>query len=175
MSSHRIKAPGIKALLVLLCILPSTAAQAQSADLSQPANIEADRAEFDDLKQVSIYAGNVVFTQGSIRVNADQITLFTREGQLHRLLIEGKPAKFRQLNDAGEEIRAEGFEMEYRADESHLRLEGKAKLSRTGESFSSERIDYDTAKRTVRAGREGATEAERVKIVIQPSRSNKAP
>ena len=165
----------IRSLLVLLCIFSGNIARSQSADLSQPANIEADRAEFDDLKQVSIYAGNVVFTQGSIRVNADQITLFTREGQLHRLVIEGKPDKFRQLNDAGEELRAEGFEMEYRVDESHLRLEGKAKLSRTGESFSSERIDYDTAKRTVQAGREGATEAERVKIVIQPSRSNKAP
>ena len=41
--------------------------QAEQADRSKPMNIEADAMRYDDLKQTSVFTGNVVVNKGTIR------------------------------------------------------------------------------------------------------------
>jgi lipopolysaccharide export system protein LptA len=43
---------------------------ALSSDREQPINLEADAADIDDLKGISIYTGNVVLTQGSMVIKS---------------------------------------------------------------------------------------------------------
>ena len=44
---------------------------ALSSDKDQPIEIEADHAKLDDIQRVAVYQGDVVITQGSIRLNGD--------------------------------------------------------------------------------------------------------
>ena len=61
-------------LIVLLhinCIL----LQALPGDSNEPIEIEADFAELDDEKGETIYVGNVIVTQGSLRMTGEKLRI----------------------------------------------------------------------------------------------------
>lgn len=157
-----------RALLLLGAIVLPVAAWAADADRDQPAHIEADRVEMDNQKELSVYEGNVSFRQGSTQVSGDRVTLRTEAGEVRHLLIEGQPARYEETSNAGKLIAATGLEIEYDAANNRLRIEGRALLSRPGESFSGETILYHTDTEVVSARRAEDGSGERVRIVIQP-------
>ena len=53
----------LSAVLAVAGVLP---AAAESADRDKPMNAEADALRYDDLKQSSVFTGNVVITKGTI-------------------------------------------------------------------------------------------------------------
>ena len=53
---------------------------ALESDSQQPLFIEADGADISETTGVSIYTGNVVISQGSIRLSADKVTV-TQQGE----------------------------------------------------------------------------------------------
>ena len=57
-------------LLLLLTASVSTTGFALESDKNQPIEVEADSAELDDIRNVSIYTGQVVLTRGTIRMTA---------------------------------------------------------------------------------------------------------
>ncbi|MDQ7076029.1 MAG: lipopolysaccharide transport periplasmic protein LptA [Gammaproteobacteria bacterium] len=144
------------------------------SDRQQPATIEADRVEFDDQQKLSVYKGNVIFIQGSTKIHAEQMTLYNRDGQLNRLRIEGKPAKFSQLDDDGNPVDASSALMHYHTDSGLLKLRGNAQLTRPGESIQSEQIDYNSKDKTVLAnsGNKEGQKNRRVKIILLPNKTN---
>lgn len=156
-------------LLLLPALLFGAGARGADADRDQPAQIEADRVELDNQRELSVYEGNVRFVQGSTQVSGERITLQTRDGEIRRLLIEGDPARYQETSNAGQPIEARGLRIEYDAEGKLLRIEGQASLNRPGESFSGERIQYRTDSELVTAHRAEDGSGERVRIVIQPS------
>ena len=56
--------------LALGAVLP---AAAEKADRDKPMNVEADALRYDDLKQSSIFTGNVVITKGSTIIRGQQV------------------------------------------------------------------------------------------------------
>jgi lipopolysaccharide export system protein LptA len=87
------------ALCACLC---STAAWAEKADKNKPLNAEADALRYDDLKQTSVFTGNVVITKGSIILRGSTVTVRQdNEGFQYGNLTEtgGKRAFFRQKRE----------------------------------------------------------------------------
>jgi len=52
-------------LLISLALLAAMPAVAEKADRDKPMNAEADALRYDDLKQTSVFTGNVIITKGT--------------------------------------------------------------------------------------------------------------
>ena len=112
----------LSSLLLLFCVVWMAPAHAEKADRNKPMNIEADTLRYDDVKQVSIFTGNVVLTKGSIVIRAARIDVRQDPDGNQFGTITGvpdKPAFFRQKREGMDEfIEGESELIEYdgRAD-----------------------------------------------------------
>lgn len=162
-------------LLVLACL--SQSAAGLSSDKDQPIEVEADTAELDDLKNKSTYTGNVIVTQGSIRMTGDKMTVYhTEDDELDTLIMEGKPATYRQLpDDSGVYDEAEALTIEFYELQNLVILIEEAEVRQEGMTMSGDRIDYDTELSQVKAqSKAQATtktqesgESGRVKVILK--------
>ncbi|MEE8320791.1 MAG: lipopolysaccharide transport periplasmic protein LptA, partial [Gammaproteobacteria bacterium] len=152
----------------------------------QDIEIEANSAELDDKKGITIYRGNVVVTQGSMRMTGDIMTVtYTEEDELDTVIVEGKPAHYRQLPDNKDVYdEAEALRMEYYALKNFIVLIDKALVKQEGLRFSGNLIEYDTLLSQVKARGKTKTIKEgdkarpspdadsRVKITIKSKKKN---
>jgi lipopolysaccharide export system protein LptA len=69
--------------LALLSSQPG--ALALPSDPGQPIEIEAATLVLDQGKGIGTYSGNVVLTQGSIRIEAETLVIYMRDRKLDRL------------------------------------------------------------------------------------------
>ena len=149
---------------------------ALSTDKDKPIEVEADTAELDDAKNVSVYTGHVVLTQGSIRMTGDKMTVYnTEKNELDTLIMEGKPATYRQLpDDSNVYDEAQALTIKYFDLKNLVILQGKAEVKQEGFFMKGDRIDYDTqmsqvkAQTTAKKG-EGpeAEKQNRVKVILK--------
>lgn len=166
--------------IVFICagLLFTTGTWALSTDKDQPIEIEADSADLDDAKGVTIYRGNVVLIQGSVRMTGDTMTVYFTDGELDTMIMEGKPATYRQLPDDSEIYdEAEALRMEYYELKNLVVLIDKASFKQEGLSFSGNRIEYDTLHSRIKArgsvkqqagSSSSGSSGERVKIILKP-------
>jgi len=109
----------LPAVLVLGAACP---AWAEKADRDKPMNAEADALRYDDLKQTSVFTGNVVITKGTTIVRGERVDVSQDpEGyqQAVSIAAPGKLAFYRKKRDGVDEyIEGEGERIEYdsRAD-----------------------------------------------------------
>ena len=158
------------AVVLMLCLgtltLPVAALE---GDQEQPIYIEADSVELDDVKDTSVYIGNVQVDQGSMRILADHVTVQHKEDRRPRFITAlGNPVRYRQdvEGDKGE-VHAQAQRMDYDADKDELTLIEQAVLTQANDLFSSDRIVYDRAHSQVKAGA-SAQGSGRVKITFTP-------
>jgi len=166
--------------IVFICagLLFTVSAWALSTDKDQPIEIEADSADLDDEKGITIYRGNVVLTQGSVRMTGDTMTVYFKDRELDILIMEGKPARYRQLPDDSKIYdEAEALRMEYYELKNLIVLIDKASFKQEGLSFSGNRIEYDMEHSRIKAkgsvkqkngSGSSASSGERVKIILKP-------
>jgi lipopolysaccharide export system protein LptA len=110
-------------------------AQAEKADRSKPMVVEADRSGTVDLqRQILVYDGNAVATQGTMQLRAERIEVRSL-GEGHRTATAqgaaGKLASWRQKRDGLDETvegSAERIEFDSRSDT--LRLVGASTVRR---------------------------------------------
>jgi lipopolysaccharide export system protein LptA len=94
------------AMLALACSLCLGSAMAEKADRGKPMNAEADSLRYDDVKQTSVFSGNVVITKGTMLIRADRVEVRQdNEGFQFGTATStgGKRAFFRQKRDSGDE------------------------------------------------------------------------
>jgi lipopolysaccharide export system protein LptA len=92
------------AALAVLAAVSSPEAWAEKADRNKPMNAEADALRYDDVKQQSVFTGNVVITKGTMTIRADRVEVRQdREGfQFGTATSTGaKRAFFRQKREGG--------------------------------------------------------------------------
>ncbi len=109
--------------LALACVMAAVTgiAHAEKADSAKPMNIEADALRHDELKQTSVFTGNVVMTKGSIVLRGARLDVRQdAEGYQYGVIQAdaGKRAFFRQKRDTQpgqpeEFIEGEGEVIEY--------------------------------------------------------------
>jgi lipopolysaccharide export system protein LptA len=154
-------------LILLLCLLVSSSAQALSSDREQPLTLEADSASIDEGSGVSLYEGNVIVTQGSLKLWADRLWIHRRDGKTEKLISEGAPTRFRQLTDDQQEVKGRALRAEFYVDRDELLLYDEAVLEQGADQFRSDRIVYNRATAQVRAGA-SAKGKQRVRVIIEP-------
>jgi lipopolysaccharide export system protein LptA len=109
-------------LLISLTLLLALPAAAEKADRDKPMNAEADALRYDDLKQSSVFTGNVVITKGTILIRGARVDVVQdAEGYQQAVVIAapGKLAYYRSKREGVDEtIEGEGERIEYdgRAD-----------------------------------------------------------
>jgi len=150
-------------LLILTLIgtgLPALAT-ALSTDRNQPMYVEADRADIDDKRGVSVYRGNVKIIQGTLQLTAAELTVHSKGGDIVKAVAIGQPATYRQRPDGKEQdVEAESLRMEYYATEQKIILLDKAEVRQAGDTFRSDKIHYDIAKDVVNAGAVGTEQSD---------------
>ncbi|RGE42932.1 lipopolysaccharide transport periplasmic protein LptA [Comamonas testosteroni] len=109
--------------LALACVMAAVTgmAHAEKADSAKPMNIEADALRHDELKQTSVFTGNVVMTKGSIVLRGARLDVRQDAEGYQYGVIQAEPGKrafFRQKRDtqpgqAEEFIEGEGETIEY--------------------------------------------------------------
>lgn len=171
------------ACLLLLLFLPG-GALALSSDKDEPIEIEADSAELDDKKRVTIYRGNVIVTQGTLLMKGDVFTVhYDEERELDYATMDGNLAYYRQLPDDSEVYdEAWARRMEYYEEKGLVVLIRDAKVVQDGLEFTGERIEYDSINsRVVAHGRtRTVVDAEddkptgdgRVRIILTPRKQS---
>lgn len=159
---------GFLCCFLLLSAFFSRAPLALESDADQPIIIDSNTATYDDKTEVSIYTGNVVFVQGSIRVKSDKLDVYFVNGETEKLVFTGKPAKFKQKPHEGDEdITGEALIGEYYPKKDLLVLKKDATVWQGNGAYSSDYIQYDIKTSLVKAG-EKSTDAKRVHVVITP-------
>jgi lipopolysaccharide export system protein LptA len=173
MSEAFIMRPG-NLLYFLILLLFNPVAMAKTSDTNEPVSISADSVEIREKEGTSIYRGNVKISKGSMQIQGELIHIYSDDNGLSKIYVEGKPARFRQLNDQDEEVSSQSEQMEYTADNGILTLIKDAVLIQNKNNFSSQHIVYDTKNDIVQAGKtendnnNTNTEPGRVTITIQP-------
>ncbi|WP_205341102.1 lipopolysaccharide transport periplasmic protein LptA [Denitrificimonas caeni] len=162
------------ALLATSISLLSGLAHALPSDSSQPINVQADSAEMDDKRGVAIYRGDVIITQGTLKITGDTVTItLNKSGDIDVFTSVGKPAYYEQQPATDKAlVQAYGLTIQYFANNEKIIIIDQAKVIQQGNTFRGEKIIYDTKKQIVTAGRgkQGTitTPSPRINMVIQP-------
>jgi len=176
----------LAAVLTAGAVLP---AAAERADRDKPMNAEADALRYDDLKQTSVFTGNVVITKGTTIIRGAQVDVSQDpEGYQHAVAIAapGKLAYYRKKRDGVDEyIEGEGERIEYDSRADLVRFIKRAVVRRfKGATLSDETsgalIVYNnlTDVFTVDAGAPASTPANpggRVRAMLSPRGAASAP
>ena len=169
--------------LLLLALLCSTPSFGLSTDKDQDLEIESDSAQLDDTKNISIYTGNVVVVQGSMRITGNKMTIYyTDDNKLEKIIMEGQPSTFRQMPDNSTIYdEAEAVVMEYYELNNLIVLKQNAKVKQGDKRLIADHVEYDTTLSQVRANSSTSdagkptNEDTRVKLIIPGKKTTTDP
>ncbi|MGA0572271.1 lipopolysaccharide transport periplasmic protein LptA [Variovorax sp. VNK109] len=123
----------IPSLIAAFALIWGTA-HAEKADRDKPMNIEADSLRYDDLKQTSVFTGNVVLTKGTIIIRGARVEVRQDpEGYQYGVVTAepGKLAYYRQKRDNLDEyIEGESEVIEYNSKADNVKFIRRAELRR---------------------------------------------
>ena len=140
-------------LILLLVIFNANSVHAtkKSKAIQEPIDIKAQYLLLDENKGISKYKGKVLFTQGTLIIKADAITLYHDGEKLIKALIIGSPADIKHQPENEEKVHSQAKKMQYFVTKQKLILEGDAFIDQGDNHFSGEKIEYDTQKKMVTA------------------------
>ena len=176
-SRHAVEA----AALAGLCLLATLAlpAAAEKGDRDKPVNLEADRVTIDDAKQLAVFEGNVVLTQGTLQIRGDRMEVRQDKEGFKQGTTWGSPAFFRQKREGYDEY-IEGWagRIEYDGRVETLQMFSRAQLKRGQDEVRGDYISYDARSEffQVTGGPKTASPSSpggRVRAVIQPKSKEK--
>lgn len=163
----------VLALLTAVLAAASLPAIAERSDREKEIVVGADRLTADDANRTSTFEGNVVVTQGTMRITAARVTV-KEDAQRHKLYVaSGSPVTFRQKRDKVDEWvegMAERAEFDDRNDV--LRLYNQARVKSNQNEISGDFISYDMKREVAEVsgappGKAAPTDS-RVKVIILP-------
>lgn len=169
-------------LIFIACLsslLFTQSVMAERADRNKPVYLEADRATVEDVKRkeasrVSIFTGNVILTQGTMRISADKVIMKEDLNGFRYATATGDLVSFRQKRDGLDEY-VEGWSqrVEYDSKTDKIELFRQARLKRGSDEVQGDYISYDMTSEffKVIGSKERGVETgpdKRVRITIQP-------
>ena len=135
-------------LLLFSLLIP---AHAYKSDTQQPATLDADEFDMDFQTGVRTYRGNVVYQQGSIRLYADELVAYFKDGQLERAVARGNPAEFRQRpDDSDTDVVGIGLRIEINEVTQIVTLKDRAKVTQDLNTVTGKKIVYNMATEKVK-------------------------
>ncbi|CAG1021343.1 partial Lipopolysaccharide export system protein LptA, partial [Patescibacteria group bacterium] len=132
----------INLLIASYLLLLSHASFALESDKDQPITIDSNTATYDDATETSIYTGNVISVQGSLRVESDKLVVYFKDGDADKLIFTGNKARFKQTPKEGDQdITGEAMTGEYYPKKNLLVLIENATVWQGTGTYSSELIE----------------------------------
>jgi lipopolysaccharide export system protein LptA len=153
-------------------------AQAERADREKEIVIGADRLTADEANRTSTFDGNVVVTQGTMRMTASRVTVREDADRYKFYVASGAPVTFRQKRDNVDEW-IEGFADRAEFDDRNdvLKLFSRARVKSSQNEITGDFISYDMrrelAEVTGAPPGKSPNPEQRVKVIILPPK--KAP
>lgn len=167
-------------LLVAICIW-AAATFALESDEEQPILVQADAATVDNTSGIATYTGEVLVTQGSLTIAADEVEIFLKDETVIRIIANTdenstEPAHYEQqlqgsLEKPADMVYADARRITYLVQESRLHLVGDARLQRSGDVFTGEMLHYDIRPGVVNLSR-GQEPGDRVNMTIHPKKQS---
>ena len=145
----------VSAVLLGMAVLFQIPAYALKSDRQQPALVDAEEVDMDFKTGKRIYRGNVLVRQGTLRIEADQITTTHKDGVLQIAVAIGKPAIFRQRPDGKDyDVIGKGLRLELDHPNDIITLHKNARVEQNQDSIAGETIVYNmsTEQLKVRGG-----------------------
>ena len=132
----------------------SIPAFAVTGDTDQPIHIESDQQSLDMQGNVVTFTGNVIVTQGTIKINADKVVVTRPGGEQGKEVIDGygKPATF--------------YQMHYELAKDFVVLTGNAYLQQVDSNIKGDKITYLVKEQKMQAF---SDKGKRVTTVLVPS------
>jgi|TARA_B110000971_G_scaffold113900_1_gene116852 lipopolysaccharide export system protein LptA len=133
-----------KKFLVLYILCLSSVILAEQADNDMPIEIESDSMIVDDNRSISIYKGDVILTQGTMIIRADQLTVREdKQGFQHSISV-GNPTSFKQKRDGMDSfVEGKASRIEYDGHMDKVHLYDKASVKRGKDTVFGDYIIYD--------------------------------
>ena len=161
--------------LIAATILVAAPASAERADREKEIVVVADRTLGDDKTKLLTLEGNVVVTQGTMRITAARVTI-REDGQKNKYYVAtGSPVTFRQKRDKVDEY-VDGVAQRAEFDEKTdvLKLFTRARVKSGPNEITGDFISYDLTREVAEAAgaAPGATvpKDSRVKVIIVPQK-----
>lgn len=165
------------AFLVACCAaLP---AMAEKADREKEIVINADKSVGDDANHTITLDGNVVVSQGTMRMTAARVVVKEDAQRFKHYTATGSPVTFRQKRDNVDEW-VEGFAQRAEFDERSdmLRLFDNARVKSNQNEITGQFISYDMTKQVAEVlgapPGQKPPEGSRVKVIIVPAKKEEA-
>jgi lipopolysaccharide export system protein LptA len=161
--------------LLLAFYLPSAFVHALQDDNDQPIHIVADKALRDEKQGITIYSGNVVMTQGSMKLEGATVTIYhTQDNNVEKAVAEGNPAKMQQQPDPEKAIvYGHGKVVTYYGPESKVHLQTDAYIDQDGAVVTGNSIDYLLDDQVITAESNQSQKDDKVIVVIPPNVQHK--
>ncbi len=159
-------------LMGLLLVL-SQQSLALPEDSKLPINIQSDRASQKTLAdgETTEYFGNVLMTQGSLKISGDHIIVRSKERKVTSIIALGTPAHFEQQSDPKKEpIKANANKLDYQLKQDTVILTDNASIEQNGTTVTGKRIEYNIASEQVKATG-GKDDSSRVQMILIPDSS----
>jgi lipopolysaccharide export system protein LptA len=160
--------------VAFLALALSVSAWAEKGDREKEIVVGADRLTADDANRTSTFEGNVIVTQGTMRMTAARVNV-KEDTQRHKVYIaNGSPVTFRQKRDKVDEW-VEGFAERAEFDDRNdvLKLFGNARVKSNQNEITGDFITYDMKREVAEVsgsapGKAAPANAGRVKVIIVP-------
>ena len=151
----------LKVIIASAMLAASLPALAVTGDTDQPIHIESDTQSLD-------MQGNVVMTQGTIKINADKVVVTRPGGEQGKEIIDGygNPATFYQMQDNGKPVKGRATHMHYELAKDLVILTGNAYLEQLDSNITGDQITYLVKEQKMQASSE---KGKRVTTVLVPS------
>ena len=151
----------LKVIIASAMLAASLPALAVTGDTDQPIHIESDTQSLD-------MQGNVVMTQGTIKINADKVVVTRPGGEQGKEIIDGygNPATFYQMQDNGKPVKGHASHMHYELAKDLVILTGNAYLEQLDSNITGDQITYLVKEQKMQASSE---KGKRVTTVLVPS------
>jgi lipopolysaccharide export system protein LptA len=148
-------------MTALSALLMANGAWGLDSDRDQPATLEANDFELDLKTGVRTYRGDVVYRQGSIRLDCDElVTYFNDDGELDKGVCSGDPGRFRQRPEGSEDdMIGEARVITMDQVEELVTLKSRAKATQGPNTISGRLITYNLATEKVIVQGEARTKA----------------
>ncbi len=164
--------------MLALLLLLAVPVLAEKGDRDKPINIEADRVQVDDIRQESVFTGNVQITQGTLIIRGDRVIVRQdKQGFNYGIAFGGPKAQayFRQKRDGVDEF-VEGWadRIEYDGRKETVQFFTRARLLRGADEVRGDFMIYELQSEVFRvvgggkAAASGNNPDGRVRAVIQP-------
>ena len=158
--------------LIVMTGLPAVS-YAGKEDFSKTIEIASQQSFLDRIAKRSVYRGNVLITQGTLELKAEEMQIDASNGADREVFVAtGTPAQYSQQQENGTMVHARANKIEYHRETRTLSLEGNAEVEQNSSSVKGNSIVFNMELEQIMA--QGQNQGDgRVITILQPE--NKKP